>query len=164
VIWRLPLACLLLVSCAGAAGGQGGQPIATRDVRVTDADGGPQSTLGYDYVARRALSVVALAEARGIDAQVARAAIERLADALDTCVTDQGRQGQAAEGAARVVAQIDADGTVAGASLRIDPGSGVASTAALCLVAPLKQLSFGAAEAGARGLAIEALWGRVSAR
>jgi hypothetical protein len=166
LLFSLLISLFSLVSCAGAAGGEGGETIATRDVRVTNAGGAAQgqSTQGYDYVARRALSVVGLAEARGIDAQVARAAVERLADALDTCVTDQGHQGRPVDGAARVVAQIEADGSVSGASLRVDPGEGVAATAALCLVAPLKQLSFGASDAGPRGLAIEALWGRISSR
>jgi len=132
-----------------------------------DAGGGAaagEGAQGYDYVARRALAVVALAEARGIDPAVARAAVDRLADALDACVTDQGRGGRAVEGAARIVARIEGDGTASAVNLRVDPGEGVASTAALCLIAPLKQLSFGSVDAGARGLAIEALWGQLPAQ
>jgi hypothetical protein len=161
----LAILLLPLLSCAGAAGEGAGDAIATRDVRVTGAGAAGQGARaqGYDYVARRALSAVGLAEARGLEARIARAAVDRLADALDTCITDQGRQGHPVDGAARVVAQIEPDGSVGPASLRIDPGNGGASIAALCLVAPLEQLSFGASDAGARGIAIEALWGRVAA-
>jgi hypothetical protein len=131
----------------------------SRDV-VVDA-GGPRSGEGYEYVARRPLAVVALAEARGLEVEAGRLAVDRLADALDACVTEQGRQGALVEGAARAVAQIDGTGTVAGTSLRIEPGPGVAQSAALCLIAPLKLLTFPPADATARGMAIEALWGRV---
>jgi len=141
----------------------------SRDVVVTSAGpagsaGGPAGDQGYDYVARRPLAVVALAEARGLDPVVARAAIDRLADALDTCATEEGRKGTLVNGAARVVAQIDGDGRVAGTSVRIDPGTGVAQNAVVCLVAPAKMLAFPPSDAGARGIAIEALWGHVQGR
>jgi hypothetical protein len=150
------------LSCAGAgADGRDGVP-ESRDVRVVDAGGGAGSQ-GYEYVAKRPLAVVALAEARGVDAAVARAAIDRLADALDTCATGKGREGTLVDGAARLIAQIAADGTVAGTSLKVDPGAGVAESAVLCLVAPVRMLVFPPVDgdAGARGMAIEALWGRV---
>jgi hypothetical protein len=124
-------------------------------------DAGATGSQQYDYIAKRPLAVVALAEARGIDPLVARAAIDRLADALDTCATAEGRKGALADGAARVVAQIDADGSIAGTSLRVDPGAGVTENAVVCLVAPLRMLTFPAVDGGARGLAIEALWGHV---
>jgi hypothetical protein len=132
-------------------------------VRVTDA-GPAGNAQGYEYVARRPLGVVALAEARGIDPQVARSAVDRLADALDTCATDEGRKGTLANGAARVVAQIAPDGSVAQANLRLDPGSGVMQNAVVCLVAPVKMLGFPPVDGGTRGIAIEAIWGRVIAR
>jgi hypothetical protein len=152
-------------SCAGGAG-EGGHDVVpeSRDVRVTEgasADGGAS---GYEYIARRPLAVVALAEARGIDGVVARAAIERLADGLDTCSTTEGSKGTLVNGAARVVAQIAPDGTVAQTSLRVDPGAGVLQNAVLCLVAPMKMLAFPPSDAGARGIAIEALWGQVGVR
>jgi hypothetical protein len=131
----------------------------SHDVVVTNAAPGEQ---GYEYVARRPLAVVALAEARGLDATVARAAIDNLADALDTCATEEGRRGTLVSGAARVVAQIGGDGRVAGTTVRFDPGPGVAQNAVVCLVAPAKQLVFPASDGGARGMAIEALWGRVT--
>ena len=138
------------VSCAGA-GGEGHDVVPeSRDVRVMDA-GGAGGSQGYDYIAKRPLAVVALAEARGIDPVVARAAIDHLADALDTCATDQGRKGTLVDGAARVVAQIDGDGAIAGTSVRLDPGPGVAENAVVCLVAPLRMLTFPSADAGARG-------------
>ncbi len=160
----LPVLAIPL-SCAGAAGESGHDVVPeSRDVRMTAATDPGASPAGYDYVARRPLAVVALAEARGIDPAVARAAVDRLADALDTCVTEEGRKGTLASGAARVVAQISAEGAVEQTSLRVDPASGVLENAVLCLVAPTKMLVFPPVDAGARGMAIEALWGRVGNR
>ena len=138
----------------------------SHDVVVTNpgptGQPGPAGDQGYEYIARRPLAVVALAEARGIDPIVARAAVDRLADALDTCATEEGRKGTLVNGAARVITQIDGDGRVAGASLKVDPGTGVAQNAVVCLVAPAKMLAFPPSDAGARGMAIEALWGQVT--
>jgi len=162
---RLPdlLIFLFLLSCAGA-GGEGHDAVPeSHDVVVIDAGAGGGDQ-GYEYVARRPLAVVALAEARGLEADVARGAIEHLADALDTCATEEGRKGTLVSGAARLVVQIDGDGRVAGASVRIDPGAGVAQNAVICLVAPAKMLAFPPSDAGARGFAIEALWGSVTRR
>jgi hypothetical protein len=156
----IAIAALATALACGGAGGEGRDSVPeSRDVVVNAAPGGGDQ--GYDYVARRPLAVVALAEARGIDPDVARAAVNRLADSLDACATEEGRRGTLAPGAARVVAQIDGDGRVAGTSLRVDPGAGVAQNAVVCLVAPTKMLVFPPADAGARGMAIEALWGRV---
>jgi hypothetical protein len=155
------LASLASLSCAGGAGE--GDPDAHpgwREVRVTAPPTDPGGQ-GYEYVARRPLAVVGLAEARGVDPLAARAAIDRLADALDTCATEEGRKGTLASGAARLVAQIADDGSVAQTSLRVDPGTGVLQNAVVCLVAPAKMLSFGPTDAGARGIAVEAIWGKV---
>jgi hypothetical protein len=157
------VSCVLaaISGCAGS-GGEGHDVVPeSRDVQVRGAAAatGGDPSQGYDYIARRPLAVVALAEARGLDPAVARAAVDRLADALDACVTEEGRKGTLARGAARVVAPIDSSGAVAGTSLRVDPGAGVAANAVVCLVAPLRMLAFPATDAGARGIAIEALWG-----
>jgi hypothetical protein len=127
---------------------------------VADAGAAARSPEGYEYVARRPLAVVALAEARGLDPAIARAAVDRLADSIDTCATDEGRRGALVEGAGRIVAQIDGDGHVTGTTVRVDPGAGVARSAVVCLVAPTKILVFPPADASVRGIAIEALWGR----
>jgi hypothetical protein len=149
------LPCLLC--CAGGAG----RDIVpeSHDVRVLDAGRASESAEGYEYVARRPLALVALAEARGIEPEVARQAVERLADALDACATDQEHKGIHVHGAARVVAPVDASGMVGAPSVKIDPGAGVAESAVVCLVAPTRLLAFPPADAGARGIAIEALWG-----
>jgi len=132
-------------------------------------DGGPpaRAAEGYEYVARRPLAVVALAEARGLSAPDVRAVVDHLADGLDACATEQGAKagGAPPQGAARVVAEVGRDGGVSGVSLRIDPGSAAPALALLCLVAPIKLLSFPLAPddaGGNRGLAIEALWGPTS--
>jgi hypothetical protein len=132
--------------------------IQSHDVQVKGTDGTSQ---GYDYVARRPLGVVGLAEARGLEPQLAKAIVDRLADELDACATDQGSKGTLVDGAARVAVQIDGDGNIVGTNVRFDPGPGVAENAVLCFVAPVKRLTFPPADAGARGFAVEALWGRV---
>ncbi len=144
-------------ACAGAAG-RDTVPSST-DV-VADAGAPSRSGEGYEYVARRPLAVVALAEARGMEPALARAAIDHLADAVDACAADEEKKGSPVQGAARVVAQIDGDGRVTGTSVRIDPGAGVAQSAVLCLVAPTRLMTFPPTDAGPRGMAIEALWGR----
>jgi hypothetical protein len=162
---RAPALAACLFSCASCAAnsGEGRDAVPeSRDVRVGGTD--TQQSQGYEYVARRPLGVVALAEARGIDTAIAHAAIDRLADALDACATEEGRKGTLADGAARVIAQVDASGAIAAARVtQIDPGDAVARNAVVCLLAPVKLLAFppAAGDAGARGLAIEALWGRV---
>lgn len=144
-------------SCAGSPG-RDTVPSST-DV-VADAGGPPRSPEGYEYVARRPLAVVALAEARGVEPAIARAAIDHLADAVDACAADERKKGSPIEGAARLVAQIDGDGRVTGTTVRIDPGAGVAESAVLCLVAPARLITFPPVDGGLRGIAIEALWGR----
>jgi len=147
-----PLGC-------GAGAGRDAIP-ASRDV-VADAPAPAAGAQGYEYVARRPLAVVALAEARGIETVTSRAAVDRLADRLDACVTEEARSGPV-EGAARVIAKIDANGTVAATQVRIDPGGTSASSAVVCLVAPMKLLTFPPAASDDRGMAIEAIWGRVA--
>jgi hypothetical protein len=120
---------------------------------------------GYVHVARRPLAIVGLAEARGMSNDVAFRVVDHLADALDSCATDLGRQGKLVDGAARVVAMIGADGAVSGLNVKLAPGAAVEANALLCLVTPLKLTTFDpAASAGdgdgkSRGLAIEATWG-----
>ena len=157
-----PLAAFAVLASLSCAGGAGGDVIpASHDV-VATTPAPAQGAQGYEYVARRPLAVVALAEARGIESITARAAVERLADRLDACITDEARKGGPVEGAARVVAQIDATGAVAATQVRIDPGAGSASNAVVCLVAPMKLLTFPPGTGDSRGIAIEALWGRVA--
>ena len=152
--------CLLLLS-ASCAGGSGRDAIPqSHDVRVLDGGAAAAaSPQGYEYVARRPLAMVALAEARGISPEVAREAVDRLADALDACATEQGMHGAKAEGAARVVAAIEPEGSVGPPTVRVDPGEGVARSAIVCFVAPFRLLTFPPVDAGARGIAVEALWG-----
>jgi hypothetical protein len=151
-----------LVACGGGADTGRDVVPASRDV-VADTPAPAQGAQGYEYVARRPLAVVALAEARGIESVTARAAVDRLADRLDACITDEARKGGPVEGAARVVARVDATGAVAATQVRVDPGASSASNAVVCLVAPMKLLVFPPATADGRGIAIEAIWGRVAA-
>jgi hypothetical protein len=164
-----PAAIFLHCFSCGGAGADGSRDgsLAWREVRVTDpaaARSTPPNNerVGYEYVARRRSAVVALAEARGIEAGSARRAIERLADAVDACTSLSARGDRGVAGAARVVVQVGADGTVDQASLRVDPqagATGALETAAFCLLAPIKSLVLPPTDAGTRGMAIEALWG-----
>jgi hypothetical protein len=147
------------LSCAGARGDTVPESHDVTVQRGAAASGPAARDEGYEYVARRPLSVVALAEARGIDPAAARVAVDRLADRLDACVSDQGRGGTLAHGAARIVGELDAEGKVAGVNVRADPGPGVAATAVLCLAGPARLLTFESGAAQGRGFAIEALWG-----
>ena len=156
----LLLSPLSPVSC-GASQGARDAVSTSRDV-VADTPARATGAEGYDYVARRPLAVVALAEARGIEPVTARAAVDRLADRLDSCVTDESQRGAPVEGAARVIAQIDAAGDVTATRVKIDPGASGASSAVVCLLAPMKLLTFPPATADGRGIAIEAIWGHVA--
>jgi hypothetical protein len=118
---------------------------------VPDAGAGD----AYVYVARRPHGVVALAEARKLGDDEARAIVDRLADELERCAAGLEAQHLLVEGAARVVAVAGPDGTPA-LNVRFAPGDAVAQNALLCLVAPMRAKTLPAAEAG---LAIEATWG-----
>jgi hypothetical protein len=167
----LALALVLAASCSG--GSRDVVPVSQDTVVGEKASdpAAPGRAMGkppggsYEYVARRPLAIVALAEARGLASELVRPAIDHLADTLDACVTEHGRDGTAAThvptGAARVVAEIDTEGRVAAATLRVEPGPGIATIGAMCLVAPTRGLTFPPADAGARGFAVEALWGRL---
>jgi len=132
-------------------------------VRVTDpaAAEAARRGEGYVYVARRSLGAVALADARGISDEVAAKAVDRVADQMQACASDLARQGRLVDGALRVVAPVGADGAIGALNLKLAPGNGVAANGLLCIVAPLKLVTFPPADgdAGARGLAIEATWG-----
>ena len=156
---------LLFLASTLACGGTRDIVPETHDVRagaVTHPDGGGSGGgEGYVYIAKRPLGAVALAEARGMSDEIASRAVDHLADALDTCATELGRQGKLVDGAARVVVMIGNDGTVAGLNVKLSPGSAVAANAILCLITPLKLTTFPVVQgdAGARGMAIESTWG-----
>jgi hypothetical protein len=158
--WILLGSVAAVVACGGA-----GHDVVpeSKDVVANGPNGAtaPRGVEGYDYVARRPLAVVALAEARGIAPETAHAAVDRLADRLDACITDESRNGGHVDGAARVIAQIGPNGDVTTTSVRIDPGENAAQSAVVCLVAPLKLLTFPPADVPTRGIAIEALWGQL---
>jgi hypothetical protein len=152
----LPFVALALAACAGQARDVVPE---THDTRVSPAPSAASSE-GYVYVARRSHGLVALAESRGIAEDAARQLVDHLADELDACAARLAREGKLADGGAgRVVATLDADGSVRGVNVKAAPGPGVAANFLMCVVSPLRLASFPAADAGARGLAIEATWG-----
>lgn len=133
--------------------------VASHDDFVVAGPSSASSSDGYEYVAKRPLGIVALAESREIPQPLARAAIDRIADALDVCVGERATAVALPRGAARVVVRIDGDGAVTATNVRVDPGAGALPVALACLVSPAKLLMFSASDAGARGMAIEAVWG-----
>jgi hypothetical protein len=156
---------VLVASAALMACGAGGDadrpeaPDGVGDIRVYDA--GPQRAPGsYDFVAQRPYAIVGLAEARGLSKDVANATVDTIADTLDGCAKRLDAAGKLTSGAARVVAIIDKGGAVAGLKPTFSAGGGVEANAILCLVAPIKQLTFAPTSDDAqRGIAIEATWG-----
>jgi hypothetical protein len=138
---------------------------ASRDVvpETRDVHGAPDASAGgYAYVAKRPHGLVALAEARGIDDASARQAVDHLADELDACAARLAAQGKlASDAAGRVVAQIGPEGDIAGLNVKTTPGGAAAANFLLCVVSPLRMTGFprAAGDAGARGVALEAVWG-----
>lgn len=150
---------LLVVACSPGVDTR--PPDNAGDIRVVDASAPKTGPRDYDYVTERPLAVVALAEARGMSPELAHAAIDRVADALDVCATEQASAGKLVDGASRVIAIVAPDGSIAGVNVTFSEGDGVARNGVLCFVAPIKSLTFPPTTSTAqRGLAVEAVWGR----
>ncbi len=150
-------AAAIFVSLADCGGGRDVVP-ETHDVRGDQKPSTAQD--GYDYLARRSFGTVGLAEARGIPADVAARAVDRVADQLDACEKDLRDQNRFVPGAIRIVALIDDRGAVEGVNVKLSDDKGAAANAILCVVAPVRLLSFppNDGDAGQRGIAIEASW------
>ncbi len=148
-----PAAVLLVLAACSSSSPRDVVP-ESRDVRVVP-DGGPAEDT-YVYVARRPHGVVALAEARQMKDDEARAIVDRVADELERCALGLEAQHLLAPGAARVVAVAGQNGVPA-LNLKLAPGDTVAQNALLCLAAPVRALTFPRAGSG---LALEATWGR----
>jgi len=133
----------------------------SHDVHGVVVDAGGRDPGGYEYIAKRTMAVVGLAEARGIDAATSSRVTDRLADALEACAEGLSSQGKLVDGAARIAARIDPDGAPSGLALRLAPGDAVKANAILCFIAPFKLTSFPPAgpDDPSRGIALEATWG-----
>jgi hypothetical protein len=128
----------------------------SRDVRVAPGDAGSET---YVYVARRLHGTVALAEARHIGDEAARAIVDRLADELERCATELEAKRLLVQGAARVVAVASSSGIPA-LSVRLAPGDAAMQNALLCVVAPMRATTLPAwTDRGQPGIAIESTWG-----
>jgi hypothetical protein len=121
----------------------------------------PAASGGYEYIAKRPLGVVAVAESRGLPRAVVTALVDRLADALDACATRLSNEGRLSPAAARVAVHVERDGSQSNLALTLTPGPGPTANALLCFVSPFKLVKFPAADIdpSARGLALEASWG-----
>ncbi len=155
---RRSLAIVLLLAACGS-----GRDVVpeSHDVRTAaDVPSAKQPSSGdaYEYVARRPLGTVALAEARGLSRELSSATIDRLADTLQSCAADLQMRGKLVSGAVRVVAQIGPDGLVTGVNVKVAPGA--TANALICVIAPVKLLTFPPSDgdAGVRGMAIEVAW------
>jgi hypothetical protein len=131
---------------------------ASRTELVPGARMGDPAT--YAYVAKRAHSIIGLAEARNLPDDVARAAVDRLADGLETCVREEAcRNTVGSSGAARIAVHIDGGGAVRETAVRLSSETGAARVGALCLVVPMRLMTYPPNGSGSdRGLAVEALW------
>jgi hypothetical protein len=155
------LARFILVFVAGCSPSPRDVVPESRDVRVTPDAGAPGES--YVHVARRSHGVVALAEARHLEAADARTIVEKLADELERCTAGLEARGLLVEGAVRVVAIAGPDGTPA-LNVRLAPGDAVAQNALLCIIAPVRATPLPPpTPSGTPGLAIEATWGPVRA-
>ena len=165
---RAPLLVLsaALVLCSANACG-GGRDVVPETHDVHGVEKPADNNGGYDYVAKRSLATVALAEARGIPKDVAAKAIDVVADQMDGCEKDQQAAGKLVPGAVRIVALVDDRGTIGGLNISKLSQKEAAGSAILCLIAPIRLLVFPPApeDAGAgqeRGIAVEATWGVAS--
>ncbi|WP_394826620.1 hypothetical protein [Pendulispora albinea] len=159
-------AAATMMMAAGCGGSARDVVAESRDVRGVDPHDAPAPQApkdGYEFVARRPLASVALAEGRGLSRDLAERATNTVADALQRCASDLVPQRKLVRGAARVVALIGADGNLTGLQVKVAPGADVAANAILCFIAPIKSLTFPASnpDAGSlqRGIALEAAWG-----
>lgn len=124
-----------------------------------------QQEPGYEYVVKIPHGVVAVAESRGLGKDDVKAAVGHVAKSFDACLTELEKKAPLKQGAVRVVVPIDDGGLVTTEPLVkvSDDTPETKVTALLCLVAPAKRMSFPApgaasADAGTRGMAIEATW------
>lgn len=154
------LGALVLFAGACSPGVDAQPPENAGDVHVVDA-GAPKQKADYEYVSERPLAVVALVGARGLASDVARSAVDRVADALDVCATSQASAGKLVDGASRVVAVVAQDGTVSGVEVKFSAEPGAAANGVLCFVAPIRSLAFPPTTSNdERKFALEAIWGR----
>jgi len=132
----------------------------SRDVHLA-ADPRRSEMGGYEYVARRPMGVVAVAESRGLPPELVKGIADRLVVALDVCATRLAGEGRLVPAAARVAAHVERDGSLVGVALTLTPGPGPTANALLCFVSPFKLVRFPAADVdpAARGIALEASWG-----
>ena len=149
-------ACALSTVACGAPAVPNGVP-QSRTELIPGAQASDQSS--YVYVARRPRASVGLAETRNIPLDAAREAVDRLADGLDSCIaTEQRRGARATTGAVRVAVHVDDHGGVRETAVRTSSAPGAARVAVVCLVVPLRLMTFPPGSPGDRGLAVEALW------
>jgi hypothetical protein len=157
----------LLVFAAPLACGGGTQDVVpdSHDVVKSESQG-ERDRGSYAHVAKRTMGFVALAGEQGVDSAVAVGAVERLADSLDACATDLAQHGKLVDGAVRVRMSIAPDGAAVVSHVDVAPGNAVAANAILCVLAPLKMLTFPASDGKgpARTMAIDATWGPINVR
>jgi hypothetical protein len=135
----------------------------THDVRSNEADAAPAPKPGgYAYVARRAHGAIGLAGVRAMSQADAERVVDAAADEMERCARAQQAEGKLVDGAARLVVAGSPRGHAQIGDMEIAPGGPVAANALLCLVAPLKTLSFpkGTSER-TPAILLEATWGPV---
>lgn len=127
----------------------------THDVRGQPDATAPQE--GYAYVVRRPHGVVGLVGSRNMRDEDAHRFSDRIADELEACARRLEAEGALAEGAASLVIVATNRGAPEVNDLRVASGPGVAKTALLCLIAPIRSMNFVPGEASSMG--VEVTWG-----
>lgn len=154
---RHPRVCVLALALVGCA------PSGPKDVTEQRHDVVTQQPEpGYEYVIKVPHGVVAVAESRGLGKDDVKAAVGHVAKTFDACLVDFKNLQP---GAARIIVPVDDGGLVTAEPLvkLSDDNPQTKLAAVLCLVTPAKRMSFPApgaasADAGTRGIAIEATW------
>lgn len=124
-----------------------------------------QTQDGYEYVAKTAHGVIALAESRGVPKDEAKKQMDRLADGFEKCLANLEAKAALKPGAVRIIVPIDAGGLPGepAVSKISDTTPETRVTTLICLIGPAKMTVFQppgplSPEAGTRGMAIEATW------
>lgn len=148
--------CALAIAC--------GAPRDTVEIGRSTKDGPPKPVgdagpPGYEYVVRRSLGTVGLAERDGLEPAEAHALVDLVASDLDRCLGEFLEQGHLARGAARVEANVDENGGLTNVDIRVSPGEDATKNAVLCVITPVRKFAFTSSKAHKpRRAAIEAVW------
>lgn len=151
--------CVAFVLASCAPSGPKDVTEQRRDITTT------QGQDGYEYVAKTKHGVVALAESRGVSKDEAKKQMDRFAENFEKCLADLDLKAPLKPGAVRIIVPIDEGGVPSEPQVSkiSDATPDTRVTTLVCVIGPAKMTVFSppgpiSAEAGTRGMAIEATW------